>query len=89
MADFAKLFNVEGRQLLVYWAHDGDQTVLHQITHLEFGSVDAKAVFNEGGAERAFNALDDEKAAAVMREFINIEAHFSSQDDNDNGDDDV
>lgn len=72
MEKFAKLFDVEDRQLIVYVEYDdeadGDQDryTLHQITDLGFGMLDLKF----GGPEAQMRrVLDDYDQAAAARFF--------------------
>lgn len=83
---FAKLFHIDGRQVLVYLCegdeHDYD---LHQIARTSFGMMDAKSSFNvSDDAPDGFDAFaltieryTEDKARAFLDEVKRMEQSFS------------
>ena len=88
-SEFAKIFNVDGRQVLVYLEEGDDRDYeLHQITRASFGLAHSKSSFSvSDDAPDDFDAFDlviskytEEKARAFVDEIQEFEASFSSHD---------
>lgn len=70
--DFAKLFQIRNRQILVYIQPSGDDdgATLHQIYCWEGIYIDLKLTFdNEDKAHAAFDKIDEASATALLNTF--------------------
>ena len=84
MPDFAKIFVIDGRQLLVYWECDGDESILKTVTHVSFGSICGKRTYAAADtAAKVFELFDEEKAKEQLTEFVKLEQTFENGGDDD------
>lgn len=84
--EFAKLFTVDGRQVLVFLENGDDHDYqLHQIARASFGMVDNKTSFNVSkDAPESFDVFSkilgeysEESAREFVREIEELETVFS------------